>query len=165
VSLLSTIAGAASGFLTGGPLGAVIGGIAGYQGGGAPASPGTAVAIRAPQLPAVGAGGGYNVSIGGPGGIQLGGNLNFGLGGQAVAPGAAGACPRGYHLNKHALGATKKHGAVPARSMCVRNRSMNPLNPKALRKALSREKRARKLISRLHVFKPVRHAAAPRRKR
>jgi len=82
-------------------------------------------------------------------------------GGAAV--GASGA-PRGYHLNKHPLAACKSHGAVPARSMYVRNRRMNPLNPRALRKALHREKSARKLMGKLHIFHAHR-SIAPRRKK
>lgn len=164
MSLLSGVLGAVGGFITGGPAGAILGGISGYQGGGPGASPGTAVAIRPPSLPSIGAGGGYNVGIGGPSGINFGGNFGLQLGGGTVAP-TGGACPKGFHLNKHPLAASKKHGAVPARSMCVRNRSMNPLNPRALRRALGREKRARKFLSRLHIFKAVRHTAPTRRKR
>jgi len=67
-------------------------------------------------------------------------------------------CPKGWHLNKHALAACKRHGAVPAHSMCVRNRKMNPLNPRALTRSLRREKRATKIIKRLHVFRPLHHA-------
>jgi hypothetical protein len=41
---------------------------------------------------------------------------------------------------------------------------MNPLNHRALSRSLKREKRARKILSRLHVFKPVHHRAPARKK-
>jgi hypothetical protein len=45
--------------------------------------------------------------------------------------------PRGYHLNK--TGYFLKSGQyVPPRSRYVRNRSRNPLNPRALRRSISR---------------------------
>jgi hypothetical protein len=61
-------------------------------------------------------------------------------------------CPRGYHLNKKPLAACKSHGAVKARSMCVRNRSMNPMNYRALTKSLKRIKRAGKIVRKIHAF-------------
>lgn len=158
MSLLSTIGAGISGFLTGGPAGALVGVAGAIAGGG-----GTSVVAR-PQLPVPLPTGTPFGGSGGGGFLQgMNQQANKWLQNQGIAP-SAGSCPRGYHLNKHALAATRSHGAVPARSICVRNRSMNPLNPRALKKALSREKRARKLLSRLHVFKPV-HRAAPRRKR
>jgi len=77
---------------------------------------------------------------------------------------AATSCPKGYHLNKHALAACRRHGAVGARTICVRNRKMNPLNPRALTRSLRREKRAGKIIKRLHVFRPIRHHAQEQRR-
>jgi hypothetical protein len=96
-------------------------------------------------------GGGINMpfKVTGPGGIPLPG---FGGGTQT-------SCPRGFHLNKHALAASKKHGAVAARTMCVRNRHMNPMNYRALTRSLRRVKRATKIVSKLHHF----HAPARRR--
>lgn len=146
MSLLGTIVSTATGALTGGLPGALVG-LASSLGGGGGAGPGTAVAVPSA----------------GPGNIfqNMNNQANSWLQGQGIAP-SAGSCPRGYHLNKHPLAATKRHGAVPARSICVRNRSMNPLNPRALTKALKREKRARKLLSRLHVFKSTTRAAPGR---
>jgi len=43
-----------------------------------------------------------------------------------MGAGDSGACPRGFHLDKK------------SRSRCVRNRSMNPLNPRALKRSLRR---------------------------
>lgn len=150
MSLLSTLGAGITGFLTGGPAGAAMGVASAVFN-----SPGTSGRPPMPALPTWGSGGA--ISIGGPSGVNVSGGFNFGQpgGGGAGPSSSAGGCPRGYHLNKSALPASRRHGAVRARSICVRNRSMNPLNPKALRRALGREKRARKLISRLHVYKPV----------
>jgi len=94
------------------PIGAVGGAVKGILGG-APAPPGGRIALG-PTLP------------------------------QGSAPqggaGAAAAGMRGYHLNKKPLGATKKHGAVPAHTIWVRNRHMNVANVRALRKAAQRAK-------------------------
>jgi len=65
---------------------------------------------------------------------------------------SASSCPRGYHLNKKPLAACKSHGAKAARTMCVRNRSMNPMNYRALTKSLRRIKRAQKVVRKLHKF-------------
>jgi hypothetical protein len=102
------------------------------------------------------------INAGGPNGITL----RFGTPGVVNGGPTAGAngAPRGYHLNKHPLAACKSHGAVPARSIYVRNRRMNPLNPRALRKALHREKAAKKLMGKLHIFHAHR-SIAPRRKK
>lgn len=153
MSLTSVLGGIAGGFLTGGPGGALLGGISGLIGGGSKPAPQPSPPSGSPF------GVGVGVNMGGPNGITLRlGTPNVVNGGAAAAGGQA---PKGYHLNKHALPACKSHGAVPARSIYVRNRRMNPLNPRALRKALHREKSARKLMSKLHVF----HRAAPARRR
>lgn len=160
MSLTSILGGIAGGFLTGGPGGALLGGVGALVGGGgrpAPPSP---------------SGGGPFGPYGVTGGITIGGPNGIGIGGRIAPTGyapaggapAGGGAPKGYHLNKHPLPACKSHGAVPARSIYVRNRRMNPLNPRALRRALSREKSARKLLSKLHIFHHVRRAA-PKRKR
>jgi hypothetical protein len=49
-----------------------------------------------------------------------------------ITAGAKGMCPPGYHLNK----ADSIKG--PKGSYCVKNRKMNPLNPRALKRALRR---------------------------
>jgi hypothetical protein len=128
-----------SGLATGG----IIGGLTSAFGGGrsgAPSAPGFG-GFQLPNLPGV-------PRVNGPGGIAL-----PGFGGSTPTT-----CPKGYHLNKHALAASKRHGAVAARTTCVRNRKINPLNPRALTRALRREKRAGKIIKRLHVFRPIHHA-------
>lgn len=156
MSLTSVLTGIAGGFLTGGPAGAAAGGVLGAFGGGKPAP-------QPPPPTPIGIGGAIN--MGGPFGVTASGRLNLPWNNAAPATVAAGqAAPRGYHLNKHALPACKSHGAVAAHTIYVRNRRMNPLNPRALRKALHREKAARKLMSKLHIFSHTRRAA-PKRKR
>lgn len=132
-----------AGALTGG-----IGGALGAAFGGAGRAP------SAPGGPPGFSGSGFNMPfvVKGPGGVPLPG---FGGGTQT-------SCPKGYHLNKRPLAACKKHGAVGARSICVRNRSMNPMNYRALTRGLRRIKRAQKVVRKLHKFGPQRRVAAPR---
>lgn len=60
-----------------------------------------------------------------------------------VGPGsAAGACPRGYHLDKK------------TRSYCVKNRRMNVLNGRAASRAIRRIKGARKMLMRIERQMP-----------
>ena len=154
MSLLSTlggIAGGIGGFLTGGPAGAITGYKLGSGLGGSHPSTPAAPSGFGPFVPAQGGGLSMPFPVNGPGGIPLPGYN------PAPTNATGGSCPRGYHLNKHALAASKHHGALPARSICVRNRHLNPMNPRALSRALRREKRARKIVRKLHVFAPVRH--------
>lgn len=153
MSIFSTIIGdvgkVATGFATGGPGGA-IGAIGSLFGGPKPAAP----TFGAP-VPGTG-----GIAIGGsiPGLISGGIAVGFSGSGGAVAP-QGGACPRGYHLNKHALPASKRHGAVAARTLCVRNRHMNPLNHRADARALRRLKRADKMTRKIHnLFHHTRRA-------
>lgn len=64
---------------------------------------------------------------------------------QLAPPGAGmaanGCCPSGYHLSKDGSG------------RCVKNRSMNVANPRALRRAIRREKGFGKLASRVGYIK------------
>lgn len=157
MSLLGTLGGIAGG-ITGFLGGGVGGAIAGYQGGtklfGGGGSP-------TPPVPFAGGGGGGPL----PGLFGPGGSITRFLDPQGNIQGSSGGqCPRGYHLNKHALAASKRHGATPARTICVRNRSMNPMNGRALSRALKREKRARKIVRRLHVFAPVRQLKSGRKR-
>jgi len=84
----------------------------------------------------------------------------------SMAPGgepfiSRGQCPPGYHLNK----ADGPKG--PKGSYCVRNRRMNPLNPRALKRGLRRaedfEKFARRTVNALRSgpkkFKKIRASA------
>lgn len=144
---ITQIGGAAVGFATGGIGGAIAGSGLLRPPASLPAAPG-AMSFGVPDWLNVGPKINMPFPVTGPGGSQLPG----------YAPGATnGQCPRGYHLNKHALAPSKQHGAVAPRSMCVRNRSINPLNPRAVTRSLKRLKRARKLVSKLQSF------GAPRR--
>jgi len=143
MSLLGSLAGAAIGFVTGGPGGA----ITGFQTGGRLTTPSPA----APRPPALVGGGSPFPTIPAifdPIGMMP--KLAQGLGMTTAA--AGGACAKGYHLNRKPLAASKRHGAVPAGAMCVRNRHINPLNAKAITRSLRRVKRARKLVAKLQSF-------------
>lgn len=56
-----------------------------------------------------------------------------------------GKCPSGYHRNKHGYFLESGH-FVPKGSKCVRNRRMNPLNPRALDRSLRRMKGAERFV-------------------
>src|SRR5436309_715941 len=114
---LTDIGKIATGFATGGPGGAIA----------------ATASIFNPPRPGISGG----INVGGPGGFTVGGGIVLpggAAGGVAytnsnpggfTTPAQGGGCPRGYHLNKHALPASKRHGAAAARSLCVRNRHMN----------------------------------------
>lgn len=158
-------------------LGGIIGGIGGFLTGGVPGAIG---GYQAGQALLGGGGGGGNLPAtvppatgpanpgSGGGAIPYGTFPNIGpfipvpswAGGPQTAQPSAAGCPKGYHLNKHALAATKRHGALPARSICVRNRRMQALNSRAITRSLRRIKRANKIVRKLHAFAPSRRIAA-----
>lgn len=141
------------GFAAGGPAGAALAG-ASLLGG---PKPGAAVGAAgiASRLPSPFTG---VVPPGSSGFI----NQIFGL--TPITPTAGQGCPRGYHLNKHALPASRSHGAVGPRSICVRNRHMNPLNHRADSRALRRLKRADKMTRKIHnLFHHTHRAPAKKR--
>ena len=74
---------------------------------------------------------------------------------------AGGACPKGFHICK------SKHGCKSGQ--CVRNRHMNPCNPRALRRAVRRATRfthlAMKTIHLVHPKKKGRFGGFRKRKR
>lgn len=113
------------------------------------------ISLSLPSLPSIGSGVSGQMSMGG---FTVGGEFGkrteqtfFGqVSGGSTAAGQNGSCPRGFHLNKHALPASKRHGAVPARSLCVRNRHLNALNGRAAGRALRRLKRADKMTRKIH---------------
>lgn len=122
--LWGAIAGAAGGFLTGGFGGAVIGGLKGLQGTPKP---------QGSNLPA---------PVGTPPTISLPGGIGVNPG--AAMPGGAplftsshGAVPAGWHWNKSS--GYGPNGRYEAGTFLVRNRSMNPANPRALRRSIRRE--------------------------
>jgi len=114
-SIFRGIKGAVSGFVSGGPLGAITGGIRGVTSRqGLPMQKARAPILRMPSpRPVPGFRGFAQRAI--PGGAT-----GF------MAP-SGGCCPPGYHLDKQ------------TGSSCVKNRSMNPGNAKALRRALRRQ--------------------------
>lgn len=79
-----------------------------------------------------------------------------GGGGGRISAGEMGACPSGYHLNKHPLS-----DGTPARSVCVRNRSINYANGRAASRAGRRLHGTIKMLKR--SFSLV-HGAAPKGK-
>jgi len=153
VSLLGGLIGGAVGFIGSGfnPAGAV----AGYQAGQSLTTKSPMAPAALPSVPGFG-GGGFNMPfpVMGPGGIPL-----PGYNPQGVTT-TGGGCPKGYHLNRKPLAASKRHGAVPAGGMCVRNRHINPLNARAITRSLRRVKRARKLVSKLQSFGATRRIAS-----
>jgi len=134
-SIVKGISGAVAGFATGGPIGAVLGGVgafvpppaaapgAGF--GGAPVQA-FATQVRGARLPALPRFPGTPPALPGiPIPIP-------GFGGDT-----GGACPAGFHLDKR------------TRSRCVRNRRMNPLNGRAAMRAIRRVKGARKMLQKI----------------
>jgi len=160
-SIFKGITGAVGGFLSGGPLGAITGAARGV--GIVPSkpqifvsqspAPGTRITAGSmpPTLSRPGIGSG--VQIGGPSGLQIG---SFPLGtnlpsspssGPLVGSQQAAACTvRGYHHNKSTY-YTKKYGVIQKGTVCVKNRRRNPLNPRALSRALARLESAKKATS------------------
>lgn len=92
---------------------------------------------RGTPTPTFPGGGGLPAPMSPGGGINLPGPFRINPlaalpGGKPLVTKEGGQCPPGWHLNKG--------GKYPG-TYCVRNRSMNPANPKALRRAIRREKR------------------------
>lgn len=172
--------GAATGFVTGGPVGAAIGGglaLVGELRGGSPA-PRQAPTMRAPSFriptiraptiqrpgpgsfrvaptPGVGfpqpvtrAGFGLpQVKFNPPGFGPPGAGIQIGTVGAPTA-GAQVACPPGFRANKSSY-FLRDGTFVAAGSKCVRSRRRNPLNPRALDRAISRVSSAKRASSKL----------------
>lgn len=157
-AIVGTVGGAVKGLVTGGPLGAITGGLGGLATStgiiktasvsrtapitpvlrGAQqiplqttgrAMPGTGVQV---QLPSVGSGG---IDLGrfsaGSFGPMTGGGTPM-----VAGPNGQLCQVKGYHLNKS--GYHTAQGYVPAGAKCVKNRRMNPLNPRAASRAMRR---------------------------
>lgn len=107
---------------------------------------------------------GSGVSVG-PGGVTIG---TWGQGAPQLAPGGqqytgggvtgpvvgtrpSTPCVAGHHFNKSGY-YTKRYGYVEAGTVCVRNRRRNPLNPRALSRAMSRVKSAQRAVRCLQLF-------------
>jgi hypothetical protein len=173
--------GTATGFLAGGPAGAVAGGVlAAAGGGGSPTAPPVTPIARTGGFAAPNFGGLVPVRQQDPiqeaiqeaqgrrtrafTGLQLG-PFEVGVEREAFgdtpmfapsgAQGAAGGCPAGFRPNKTQY-FLKDGTFVPRGSRCVRVRRRNSLNPRALQKAISRVegfKKATKKASRITVRK------------
>lgn len=79
-----------------------------------------------------------------------------------VEAGEMGACPKGYHLNKNPL-----QDGTPARTVCVRNRTINYANGRAARRAGRRLRGTVKMLKRsfsLVTGKAPRGKFIPRKK-
>lgn len=128
-SIFKGITGAAKGFLTGGPVGAVLGGTKALIS----KDPGI------PKPPQVPAGTPGSVPVPGVGGYVS----RFLPGGSSGYE--AGSCPPGYHKNKalaryeRALAMGKQVKPPNVVNACVKHRSFNPMNSRALRRAVRRE--------------------------
>jgi hypothetical protein len=141
---VGTIAKGAIGLATGGPGGAisaVTGSLTGGGGGG-----GFPVPTNVPALPTPGV----------KGTVQ-----RFLPGGQSGYVSAAE--PKGHHLNKTAY-FLKDGTFVPEGSRYVKNRRRNPLNPRALRHAVSRIDAGKIWQSKLHEISTAKYTAAGTRK-
>lgn len=73
------------------------------------------------------------------------------MSGALVGSGQGTPCASGYHYNKSRYYSTK-YGVVERGSVCVKNRRRNPLNPRALSRAMSRVKSAQKAVRCLQLF-------------
>lgn len=184
MSLLGVIGGALTGFATGGFGGAALGAAAALGGGGGGGTSGFvskyqgltgASQVKTPAMPGSGAVGTTLVPVGGggpsifptslpsPDSVKVTGtSVGFGAysSGSATAyftpqqnGGAACQLGSGTHLNK--TGYFLKSGQyVAPRTKCVKNRRRNPLNPRALSRAMGRlasAKRAAKALDRFEV--------------
>lgn len=117
------------GGIVGGPAGGVLGAVGGII------SPTRPAATALPTLTGISGGIQLPAGLGFTGGATFGPAVGAGV--PAGAPGDDG-CPKGYHRNRSDY-FTKREGYVPRGSKCVRNRTINPANGRALRKALRRE--------------------------
>jgi hypothetical protein len=122
----------------------------------------TAILTRnMPSLPGVGVPSGSQISgvnIGGTSGVTVGTikqlappQFNGVTGGSSsTAAGVAVCAMKGTHMNK--TGYMTQQGYVAAGTRCVRNRRRNPLNPRALSRAMSRVASAQRAVKCLHLF-------------
>jgi hypothetical protein len=163
------LVGAAKGFVTGGPAGAVVGAATSLLP--KPVSVAKMGATHAliqsrSQTPGMfpplqGTPGFSGVSVGGPGGLRIG-TSTPGTGTAMVPAGtaaaqAAAACRTGFHYNKSDYATKGPVGTFnlqwhEPRTVCVKNRRRNPLNPRALSRAMSRVKSAQRAVRCLQLF-------------
>lgn len=189
--VLRTVGGAVKGFSRGGIMGGISGAARGaFGGGGGGMKPMKAGKMAYSQQGAPWAGRSGPGGAGQMGGMQLMGGLSGGGGGgyggaypvagMAPSPGTGlvpgGSCGvSGYHLNKSGYWSNQS-GMLPGASWvepgskCVKNRHMNPLNPRALSRSMRRlsgftraARSAEKMIARLaRQSGGARRSCAPR---
>jgi hypothetical protein len=147
--LIKGIGDVAGGILTGNPVGGIVSGIHDAFGPGGNPQPPTPPELSTPM-------GGDDRGEG-----WWDWTKRMVQGGGASSNGKCGVCPKGYHLNKHTLPPSKKHGWVPARTWCVRNRHMHPLNSRAASRSITRLKRAGKMFRKIGNFVGPKHHRAP----
>lgn len=147
--------GGAVGFATGGIGGAI-------QGAGFGARP-QIQGIPTATLPGVGLVGppGSNGSITQPRPGVIGAAQRFFPGGATGFETAA--CPKGFHANK-ADYFLKDGTFIPKGTRCVKNRSRNPLNPRALRRAVARVDAGKTWQGKLAEISTGKYTAAGNRK-
>jgi len=151
--LLGGILGGIGGFLTGGPAGAIAGAVGGWKSGsGQPAQTLAPPQSRPP----------INLPGFGPPGVGIGGQRNrISFGEQPMAQG--GKAPSGYHWNKS--GYYLKDGTyIAPGTKLVKNRRKNAMNPRALRRALSRVNMAKRWQSTLSEVTTSKYTAAGKKK-
>lgn len=155
--LLGGIIGGIGGFLTGGPAGAIAGAVGGFRGGSSPSSPprsGPGISIAPPQevRPQPGIGGLVRRVI--PGGRT----------GLEVTPATATlACPKGYRPNKTEY-FLKDGTFVPKGSRCVKVRTRNAMNPRALSRAISRVNMGKRWQAKLAEISTGKYTATGKKK-
>lgn len=147
--------GGAVGMLMGGPAGALMGagaGLAGVPGAGLPGTTGQLMSgggrPLGPVSPRMGGGSVPGPYTGGPPplthipGTPLAPQV---LGGGQAPVAIGGGCPKGYRLNRSSYFLKSGH-FIPKGTRCVRYRTRNNLNQRALRRAISRAQGFDKLV-------------------
>lgn len=163
------ILGGASGLLTGGVTGAVTGAVSPFLGTRAKQQLGI-MPTNGRQVPQAQQGG-FRIPAPGPGQIRIrpGAALPGGRpfisreGGEVVPQGMKLACPGGYHPNKSSY-FLSDGTFIPEGSKCVKNRRRNPMNPRALDRAIGRLEGAKRLQSKLRGFSTPKYTAAGTKK-
>lgn len=80
-----------------------------------------------------------------------------------------GGCPSGYHPNKSSYYRQMPDGSgvihIPKGTVCVKNRRRNPMNPKALRRAVSRVDAGKKWQAKLAEISTAKYTASGKKKK
>lgn len=152
------VVGGAVGLATGGLSGAISGAVSPFVG--VRPSAMQTVPLALPPGPGFAAGGGGGVAIQPVPGV--GGAV------QRLLPGGASgfqavACPKGFHANKAAY-FLRDGTFVDVGMRCVKNRRRNPLNPRALRRAVGRVDAGKTWQGKLHEIETSRYTKAGNRK-